>query len=192
LETHPHYVPESALGAVQPAHCDHRRVHNGALFGTYQGAKRQGRKALPGFWDAFRGNFRQATIIWLLIVLAAFVFTTDIVYFFNMGGFLGTFSAMIFVGLDVILLLMSLYVFPMQAVFDNSIATTMKSALLLLSRYLGWSVVLLALAILAAIAVIVYWPLIWWFIFGLVAFINAWIFDRIFRRYYPKEEHIQP
>ena len=148
-------------------------------------------KLFRDFWDAFRGNFRQATIIWLLIVLAAFVFTTDIVYFFNMGGFLGTFSAMIFVGLDVILLLMSLYVFPMQAVFDNSIATTMKSASLLLSRHLGWSVVLLALAILAAIAVIVYWPLIWWFIFGLVAFINAWIFDRIFRRYYPKEEHIQ-
>ena len=73
-------------------------------------------KLFRDFLDAFRGNFRQATIIWLLIVLAAFVFTTDIVYFFNMGGFLGTFSSMLFVGLDVALLLMSLYVFPMQAV----------------------------------------------------------------------------
>lgn len=149
-------------------------------------------KIFRDFWEAFRRNFRQATIIWLLIVFAAFVFTTDIVYFFNMGGFFGTFFSMLFAGLDVALLLMSLYVFPMQAVFDNAIATTVKSALLLPSRHLGWSVVLLALAILTAIVVIVYWPLIWWFVFGLAAFINAWIFDRIFRRYYPEEEHAEP
>jgi len=34
---------------------------------------------------------------------------------------------------------------------------------------------------------VLYWPLIGWFMFGLVAYINAWIFDRIFRRYYRKE-----
>ena len=148
-------------------------------------------KILRDFWTAFRQNFRQATILWLLIVLAAFVFTTDIVFFLNMGGSFGTFSAMLFVGLDVLLLLVSLYVFPMQAVFDNPIGRTVKSALLLLSRHLGWTVVLLALAILTAIAVILYWPLIGWFVFGLAAFINAWIFDKIFRRYYPKEEQNQ-
>ena len=148
-------------------------------------------KILRDFWTAFRQNFRQATILWLLIVLAAFVFTTDIVFFLNMGGSFGTFSAMLFVGLDVLLLLVSLYVFPMQAVFDNPIGRTVKSALLLLSRHLGWTVVLLALTILAAVAVILYWPLIGWFVFGLAAFINAWIFDKIFRRYYPKEEQNQ-
>lgn len=148
-------------------------------------------KILRDFWTAFRQNFRQATILWLLIVLAAFVFTTDIVFFLNMGGSFGTFSAMLFVGLDVLLLLVSLYVFPMQAVFDNPIGRTVKSALLLLFRHLGWTVVLLALAILTAVAVILYWPLIGWFVFGLAAFINAWIFDKIFRRYYPKEEQNQ-
>lgn len=149
-------------------------------------------KLFRDFWNAFRKNFRQATIIWLIIAFAAFVFTVDIVFFLNMGGFFGVFTAMLFLGLDVALLLMSLYVFPMQAVFDNPIATTVKSALFLPSRHLGWSVVLLALTILTAIAVILYYPLTGWFIFGLAAFINAWIFDRIFRRYYPKEEHIQP
>ena len=148
-------------------------------------------KILRDFWTPFRQNFRQATILWLLIVLAAFVFTTDVVFFLNMGGSFGTFSAMLFVGLDVLLLLVSLYVFPMQAVFDNPIGRTVKSALLLLSRHLGWTVVLLALAILTAVAVILYWPLIGWFVFGLAAFINAWIFDKIFRRYYPKEEQNQ-
>ena len=143
-------------------------------------------KLFQDFWDAFRSNFRQATIIWLIILAAAFVFTTDIVYFLNMGGFFGTFFAMVFFGLDVMLLPMSLYVFSMQAVFDNKVGTTMKSALYLSSRHLLWTVVLMALAILTAIAVILYWPLIGWFVFGLVAFINAWIFDKIFKRYYPK------
>ena len=149
-------------------------------------------KLFRDFWDAFRGNFRQATIIWLLIVFAAFVFTTDIVFFLNMGGFLGTFAAMLFVGLDVVLLLMSLYVFPIQAVFENPVAKTVKNALLLPSRHFIWTVVLLALAILTAVAVILYWPWIGWFVFGLAAFINTWIFNRIFKRYYPKEENIEP
>ena len=143
------------------------------------------------FWDAFRNNFRQSTIIWLIVAFAAVVFTTDIVFFVNMGGLAGTIFAMIFLGLDVVLLCMSLYVFPMQAVFDNSIVTTLKSALFLSSRYLGWTALMLVLAILTAIAVIFYWPLTGWFAFGLAAFINAWIIDRIFRRYYPEGEHIE-
>ena len=60
-------------------------------------------KLLRDFWDAFKGNFRQATIIWLMILLAAFVFTTDITFFLNMGGLFGMAAAMLFVGLDVAL-----------------------------------------------------------------------------------------
>lgn len=148
-------------------------------------------KLWEDFWNAFRTNFRQATLIWLIILCAAFVFTTDIFYFLNMGGSFGTVCAMLFLGLDVALVLMCLYVFPMQAVFDNSIVTTLKSALFLSSRYLGWTALMLVLAILTAIAVIFYWPLTGWFAFGLAAFINAWIIDRIFRRYYPEGEHIE-
>lgn len=148
-------------------------------------------KIFRDFWTAFRQNFRQATILWLLIVLAAFVFTTDIVFFLNMGGSFGTFCAMLFVGLDIALLVMSLYVFPIQAVFENPIIKTVKNALLLPPRHLIWTIVLLALAIITAIGVILYWPLIGWFVFGLAAFVNAWIFDKIFRRYYPKEEQNQ-
>ncbi len=148
-------------------------------------------KLFRDFWDAFRKNFRQATIIWLIVAAAAVVFTTDIVYFVKMGGLAGTILAMVFLGLDVVLLTMSLYVFPMQAVFDNPIPTTLKSAAYLSARHLGWTVVLLALAILAVLAVILYWPVTGWFVFGLCAFISAWIFNRIFKRYYPKEEQIE-
>lgn len=148
-------------------------------------------KLFRDFWDAFRKNFRQATIIWLIVAAAAVVFTTDIVYFVKMGGLAGTILAMVFLGLDVVLLTVSLYVFPMQAVFDNPIPTTLKSAAYLSARHLGWTIVLLALAILTVLAVILYWPVTAWFVFGLCAFISAWIFNRIFRRYYPKEEQIE-
>ena len=149
-------------------------------------------KIFRDFWDAFRSNFRQATVIWLILAAAAVVFTTDIVYFVKMGGLAGTVFAMVFLGLDVVLLTVSLYVFPMQAVFDNPIPTTLKSAAYLSARHLGWTVVLLALAILTVLAVILYWPVTAWFVFGLCAFLSAWIFNRIFRRYYPKEEPVEP
>ena len=141
------------------------------------------------FWEAFRSNFRQATLIWLLIAFAAVVFTTDIFFFVNMGGFAGTFFAMIFFGLDVALLLMSMYVFPLQAVFDNKIGTTLKSALYLSVRHFGWTVVLFSLYVLTFVSVWILWITILWFVFGLAAFINTGIFDKIFQRYYPKTEN---
>lgn len=140
------------------------------------------------FWNAFRTNFRQSTIIWLIIVFAAAVFTTDIVFFVNMGGFAGTFFAMIFFGLDVALLLMTMFVFPLQAVFDNKIATTVKSALYLSFRHLGWTILLLTIHIMTFILVWLYWIVIGWFVFGAAAFLNAWIFDKIFKRYYAEHE----
>lgn len=91
-------------------------------------------------------------------------------------------------GLDVALLVMSIYVFPIQAVFDNPITQTIKTALLLPPRHLGWTVLTLALTALTAVVVFLYWPLICWFVFGLATFLNAWIFDKVFRRYYPEEQ----
>lgn len=143
------------------------------------------------FWEAFRTNFRQATALWLIIVFAAIVFTTDIFFFVNMGGFTGTFFAMIFLGLDVALLMMSMYVFPLQAVFDNKTGTTLKSALFLSFRHLGWTVVLLTLYVLTFVCVWIFWIAILWFVFGLAAFINTGIFDRIFKRYYPKTANME-
>ena len=141
-------------------------------------------KLFRDFWDAFWTNFRQATVIWLIVVLAAIVFTIDIFYFVNMGGFAGTFFAMIFLGLDVVLLLMGMYVFPLQAVFDNKIGTTLKSALFLSFRHLGRTIVLLALGALTLICIWLFGIAVLWFVFGLAAFVNTAIFDGIFKRYY--------
>ena len=145
-------------------------------------------KLFSDFWEAFRSNFCQSTAIWLIILVAGYVFTTDIFYFLNMGGSFGTVCGMLFLGLDVALVLMGLYVFPLQAVFDNTIGVTMKSALYLSSKHILWTVILLVFNVLAAIGIWLYWILIGWIAFGLVGYINAWIFDRIFRRYYPQEE----
>ena len=141
-------------------------------------------KIFGDFWDAFRVNFRQSTIMWLIIIFSAFVFTTDIVYFINMGGFAGTFLAMIFFGLDVVLLMMTIYIFPLQAVFDNPIVTTVKSALYLAFRHLLQTILLLMTHILTAVLAWLYWPVIGWFLFGVAAFLNAWIFDKLFKRYH--------
>ncbi len=143
-------------------------------------------KLFLDFWDAFRANFRQATMIWLLVAFSAAVFTTDILYFASMGGLFGTCCAMLFLGLDMALLFLAMYVFPMQAVFDNKISTTVKSSLFLSFRHLGWTMVLLFTHIAAFILVLLYWMVIGWFAFGTAAFVNACIFDKIFKRYYPR------
>lgn len=144
-------------------------------------------KLFQDFWEAFRSNFWQATGIWLIIVFSAVVFTTDILFFVNMGGFVGTVCAMLFLGLDVVLLLMAMYVFPLQAVFDNKIGTTLKSSLFLSFRHFGWTILLFALHLLSFLGIWIFYIAILWFIFGLVAFLDVQILDGIFKRYYPAE-----
>ena len=72
--------------------------------------------------------------------------------------------------------------------FDNKVGTTMKSALYLSYRHIGWTVALLFTHIAAFILVLLYWIVIGWFIFGLAAFINTRLFDGVFKGYYDTGE----
>ena len=146
---------------------------------------------IRGFFKSFVQNFKQATLIWLLMLAVIMVFVGDWLIFRASAD---TFPKALFIGvaaISIIVLMVAVYVFPLLARFDNSIKNTVHNAALLALGNLPRT--LLMLMIYAVPFVIAYFSVysyIFIFMFGisLPAYGAAWLYSSIFKRFEPEVE----
>lgn len=139
------------------------------------------------YFRSFRKNFRQATVIWLLLLLFAFILQYDIRLALGGGG---TMSSVI-LGFGIVgcvaLVLELLYVFPILAKFDNTVRMTLKNAVGLALRHPGRTISLFmlpfALGLLTFYTVTTMrWGILAWVAIGFstVAYFNAFPMKKTF------------
>ena len=140
---------------------------------------------VKSYFKAFRQNFRQATAIWGIALVAMFIFYMDFHIVKNMDQ---SMAQMMFI-------LTLLYVFPVLAKFDNTIMNTIKNAFFMaignLPRTLLMIVVIVGSVVLTFLSqqTIAIGLLVWIMCgFALIAFLNAHILVKVFDRYIPDEE----
>ncbi len=140
-----------------------------------------------GFLRAFKRNFKQSTIIWMLLLsfgclLGAALYVTARLQMSSLNNILIVFLIPYSIELS--------YVFPLLSQFENSVIGSIRNAILLGIAHLPWTVLILMINFFPIILVFVQNKLI--FIippimlligFGLTAFCNCFIFNHIFRRY---------
>ena len=100
------------------------------------------------FWAAFRQNFKKATVLWLiclalLLFLGAYYWIAQ-----HLAGAFGTVYQITFYCLLLVFLFGFLYVFPLQARFENTVRNTLRNAWLLSIAAFPWT--LLSLLLIAA------------------------------------------
>ena len=148
------------------------------------------------FLRTFKENFKQATVIWMIILVIGAVLVAD---FFVMGGIgsqaLASVTAIVVIVVGIFLILMGVYVFPVLARFDNSVKNIMKYALLMAIRHLPSTIVILAIH---SVPLLLAFASLEAFIKGLLpvllftasvlAYFESKLFSRIFSNYYPKTE----
>ena len=146
------------------------------------------------YFRSFRQNFRQATLLWLGILVVLALLVLDIRVLNGMAG--GTAPGLLRVGVEILALLGIMvlqYLFPSLARFEASLADTLKNACVMALAYLPKTALMTAAAVGAvwitqinnttiAIGLMV-WPLIG---FALMAFGNSGILRKIFDNYVPK------
>lgn len=144
---------------------------------------------LREYWHSFRSNFKQATLIWLMLVLiygllAISCYGTYVLY---SAGYLPK-ALMVFLLLLVSAVTMwAIYLFPCLARFNNATKQIMKNCAWLAILNFPWTILLAAIFLLtiAAIALI---PI------GLFLFpaggmlISSYILERVFRKYMSPED----
>ena len=138
------------------------------------------------FFRSFRENFRQATVIWLILLGLGLFLGADgyIVYHLRQSslgpaGVLWTLVLAVLIAAAVVYVIVLLHVFPLLASVSNTNTAMLKNAFLIGTHYLFATILVFAVHF-AMFFVVVAWftPLI---IFGegLCAVISAWLLNSI-------------
>lgn len=140
-----------------------------------------------GFLKAFKSNFKQSTLIWLILLLLGIVWTVDFRVAGFMPGMAGIILRAIFLALGFILLSVMIYIFPLTARYENGIKATFKNALILTVAKLPYTFLMAAIVVAAVFASLwsaftLLFSLPLWLIIGgaLIAWVNSYILRRVF------------
>lgn len=146
-----------------------------------------------GFFKSFAANFKQATVIWLIMLLIIGVYIGD--------GLIFQYSSIQFpkplmiavVAIAILLLMTALYVFPLQARFENTVKNTLKNAMILAFANLPKTILMVVLyALPLVIAYFSSYALIFVIMFGISApaYGAALLYSGIFKKFEPEEEDV--
>ena len=146
------------------------------------------------FWRAFKQNFKQATLLWLICLLA-FAFLG--MYYWitqRMEGSVGKLYQITFYVLLLVFLFGFQYIFPLQARYQNKIRFTLRNAWLISIAALPWTVLSMLVVIAAVYLTFFLRPdggnmaIYLWAVcgFGVVAYLDSFFFRRAFRKMTPE------
>ena len=123
---------------------------------TLKIAKNEEGNITRAFFGAFKENFRQATVIWLILLGAGIVLGIDgyIFYFFWFESALWTFGTAVFMAVLAAYAIILMYIFPLLARFDNTIWAMFKNSLMIGMRFLLCTVLMALVYFVMAVVVI--------------------------------------
>lgn len=140
------------------------------------------------FFKSFRENFKQSTVMWIILLLVGTVLGIDIYVVYNMDQSYAKILLAVFIGISALLLFVIIYIFPLQAQFENPVKQTFKNALFMSIRHLPWTILLVLITLAGGLFIYIFAVIAILFGFGLLAFIKSYIFTKVFLNYIPEEE----
>lgn len=157
------------------------------------GTQREG-SLMKGYFRAFRDEFRQATLIWLFLLLFGAAVCVNIMLFLGLSGWM-RYLFILFTFLLAIVLMILSYAFPLLSQFRNDTRSVLKNALILSVAYLPRTALIVAINVLpwALLLTNLYlflqvgflWVALY---FAAAAYINACLLRKVFAPYMKQEE----
>lgn len=146
---------------------------------------------IRGFFKSFAANFKQATLIWLLMLVVIAVYVGDTLIFNYSGMVFPKALVIAVIAVAILLVMMAVYVFPLQARFENSVKNTLKNAMILAFVNLPKSILMVACyALPIVLCCFSTYAILFTLMFGISApaFGAAWIYSGIFKKLEPEPE----
>lgn len=91
---------------------------------------------LKGFFKAFKENFKQATIVWLVVIAIAAVAIADIAILKAGGARFGGWFVALIVIIAIAVFVVVMYTYALMARFENSLGQTVRNATLMSLRHI--------------------------------------------------------
>lgn len=157
-----------------------------AYYMAFKMVKNEETYIVRGFWKAFKDNFKQGTVIWLLLVVVLGILTADFRIIMYSGIEFAQWIRIAMMVVTFLVLLGVMFLFPLQARFVNPVKNTIKNAFLMAISHLPTAVLLIGIY---AVPVIVFYfvpqslPIMILLAFGLVIYLKSFLLLRVFKRY---------
>lgn len=147
---------------------------------------------------ALRRNFKQSTIIWIILLAIMMVLGTDYYIIGQWDSQLRYPMLTVIILAGLILLFVALYIFPLVAKFENTVREYFKNAALMSIRHLPYTIILAVIFVIQVYACVYmlvnyqYLPILILFGEAAFAYIMSYIYIKIFKTYItePEEEEI--
>lgn len=146
------------------------------------------------YFHAFVADFKQSTILWLILLVFGVALILDFFIFIRMQNAM-RYLCFPLATLFVLLLMTSVYTFSLLSQFSNKTLGTLRNAICLCLGYLPRSFLMGLISMLPFILLLSNIYLFFqvgfvWFIiyFSVAAYLNSKLLCKVFRPYYPDEE----
>ena len=138
------------------------------------------------FFRAFRENFRQSTVLWLILLAAGLFLAGDgyILYHLRLSSqgpaaVLWTLILAVVIAVSVLYVIVLTYVFPLVASVENTNVAMLKNAFLIGTHYLFATILVFAVHFVMFFVVVAWFTPLIIFGEGLCAMISAWLLNSI-------------
>lgn len=138
-----------------------------------------------GFFKSFKENFKQATAIWFLLLLAAGVIAGDFYILTETEIEINNIIKIIILAATVLVLFTATFVFPVLAKFDNTVKRTLKNAFVMSILQFPKTILMIVLGIVPWVAgALIYQmiPIVFLFGFSVPAWVSAMLYNKFFQK----------
>lgn len=146
---------------------------------------------IKGYFKSFKQNFKQATIVWLIVVLVGCILAGDY-YILRYTPLADSKVMKVLIGaIGFIYALTVIYVFPLLARFENTVFRTIKNALLVSFISLPRAILML---IVYSIPIIIFLffpeflPVVFLFGLSVPAYLAAKLYSKVLKKFEPQDE----
>lgn len=141
------------------------------------------------FWGSFKTNFKQSTIVWLILLVFTYVLGVDCIFLYNLikAGTVASWILAPFVVTAIFVVMWAIYAFGYIARFQNNLKAIMKNCAFFVIRHLLRSV-LLAIVFAASVALFMFLPIVIVILPTLSMFLMTVILESIFEKYMSDED----
>lgn len=134
------------------------------------------------FFRSFRENFRQSTLIWLIMLVLGIILGVDgyILYHMRFENVFWTLCTAVFCVAAAAYAVVLMYIFPLLARFDNTIGAMFKNALFIGIRFLFCTALMAAVYFMMVLVVVRFFTPAVIFGEGLCALVCSYLLSNIF------------
>ena len=138
-----------------------------------------------GFFKSFKQNFKQGTLIWLLLLLMIVVLAGDFYIMNNSGIEFNKVLQVIITIFAMLMLFTAMYVFPVLAKFDNTIWRTIRNAFFMSIMQFPKTLLMIVLYLLPPLIFVFFYqiaPLAIFFGLSVPAWLSAKLYNKLFQK----------